>query len=137
MWECLEQLLINTTILEEVTESCRSLITMSLDYQKAFQSVQHKWLTKALKLAKVPEKIITVIENLMKKWSTNNNIQSEGPSIESHLIQYLRGIFQGGTLLTLLFIFCVNPLSYLLNKLQSYRIVKNGNRNQTNTSRNQ
>ena len=56
----------------------------------------------------------------MKKWSTNVNIQSRATSIESQPIQYLRGIFQGDSLSVLLFILSVNPLSYLLNKLQGY-----------------
>ena len=77
VWGCLEQLLINKTILEEVTKNHRSLVTMRLDYQKAFDSVPHKWLIKALKLAKVPEKIINALVNLMKKWSTLVNIERE------------------------------------------------------------
>ena len=64
----------NKTILEDVTENHRFLITVWLDYQKAFDSVQHKWLIKALELAKVPEKIITAIKTLMKKWSTSVNM---------------------------------------------------------------
>ena len=102
---------------------------MWLDYQEAFDSVPHKWLITALELAKVPKKIITAIKILMQKWSTNVNIQSGEISIESQLIKYLRGIFQGDSLPVLLFILCVNPLSFLLNKLQGYRIGKNGNRN--------
>ena len=66
----------------------------------------------------------------MKKWSTNVNIQSGATSIESQPIQYLCGIFQGDSLSVLLFILSVNPWSYLLNKLQGYRIGKNGNRSQ-------
>ena len=100
---------------------------MWLDYQKPLDSVPHKWLIKALKLTKVPEKIITAIKTSIKKWSA---IVSEGTSVESQLIQHLRGIFQGGSFSVSLFIFCVNPLSYLLNKLQGYHIGKNGNRNQ-------
>ena len=127
---CLEELLINKRILEEVTENCCSLITVWLDYQKAFDSVQHKWLIKALELAKVPEKIITANKTLMKKLSTNVNIQSGATSIESQPIQYIRGIFQGDSLSVLLFILSVNLLSYLLNKLQGYCIGENENRNQ-------
>ena len=130
VWGCLEQLMINKTILEEVTENGRSLIKMWLDYQKTFNSVPHMWLIKPLELAKVPERIITAIKTLMKKWSTNVNIQSGATSIESQPIQYLRGIFQGDSLSVLLFILFVNVLPYLLNKLQGYRIDKNGNRNQ-------
>ena len=69
-WGCSEQLLINKTILEELTKNHRSLVTMWLDYQKAFDSVPHNWLIKALKLAKVPGKIINAFINPMKKWST-------------------------------------------------------------------
>ena len=130
VWGCLEQLLINKTMLEEVTENHRSLITMWLDYQKTFDSVPHKWLIKALELAKVPEKVITAIKTLMKKCSTNVNIQSEATSIESQPVQYLREIFQGDSPSVLLFMLSVNPLSYLLNKLQGYRTSENGNRNQ-------
>ena len=122
--------MVNKTILEEVTENRRSLITTGLDYQKAFDSVPHKWLLKALELGKVPERIITAIKTLMKKWSTNVNIQYGATSIVSQPMQYLRGIFQGDSFSVLLFILSVNPLSYLLNKLQGYHISKNGKRNQ-------
>ena len=105
VWGCLEQLMINKIILEEVTENRRFLITIWLDYQKAFDSVPHKWLIKALELTKVPERIITAIKTLMKKWSTNVNIQYGATSIESQPIQYLRGIFQGDSLSVLLFSF--------------------------------
>ena len=67
---------------------------------------------------------------LSKKWSTNFNIQSGGISLDSQPIQYLCRIFQGDSLSGLLFILFVNLFSYLLNKLQSYHIGKNGNRNQ-------
>ena len=60
----------------------------------------------------------------MKKWATNVNIHGEGVSIESQLIKYLRGIFQGDSLSVLLFILSVNPLSFLLNKLKGYQIGK-------------
>ena len=47
VWGCLEQLMTNKTILEEVTKNRCSLITMWLDYQKPFDNVLHKWLIKA------------------------------------------------------------------------------------------
>ena len=65
----------------------------------------------------------------MNKWSRNVNIYSDGMSIESQLIQYLHRIFQGDSLSLLLFNLCVNPLSYLLNKLQGYHMGKNRNKN--------
>ena len=118
------------SILEETTETFCSLITVCLDYPKAFNSVPHKWLIKALELAKEPENTITAIKTLMNKWSTNVDIQSGKTSREGQLMQYLRGTFQGDILSVLLFILGVNPLSYLLNKLRGYRIGKNEDTNQ-------
>ena len=71
VWGCLEQLIINETILDQVKENRRSLITIWLDYKKALDSVPHEWLFTALKLTKVPKKIIEAIRTLSKQWSTN------------------------------------------------------------------
>ena len=127
MWGCLEQLLINKTILEEVTKNHCSIVTMWLDYQKAFDSFAHKWLTKALKLTKVPEKIISALVNLMKKWSTQVNIESDSVNIESKTLYYLWGVFQGDSLSVIFFILRINPLSFLLNKLSWCCMGLNGN----------
>ena len=42
----------------------RNLITIWLDYRKAFDSVPYKWLIKSLHLAKLPEELIRAIEYL-------------------------------------------------------------------------
>ena len=44
---------------------------MWLDYQKAFDSVLHKGLIKALELAKVWAKIVNALKKVIKKWATN------------------------------------------------------------------
>ena len=62
IWGTLEQLLINKNIMKEVRR--RNLITVWLDYRKAFDSIPHSWLIKSLKLAKIPNNIISAIENL-------------------------------------------------------------------------
>ena len=67
-WGTTEQLLINKSILKEVKNSRRNLVTV--DYRKAFDSIRHSWLLQALKLAKVPGIIINAIRNLTKTWST-------------------------------------------------------------------
>ena len=58
VWSTTEQLLLNKSILKEVKNKKRNLYTVWLDYRKAFDSVPHEWLLYALKLAKVPQKII-------------------------------------------------------------------------------
>ena len=54
VWGCLEQLMINKMILDEVIKHKRSVVMAWLDYRKAFDIVPHEWLLIALKLAKVP-----------------------------------------------------------------------------------
>lgn len=66
VWGCVEQLLINRTLLKGVPENFSCLITTWLEYQKAFDNVLHKCLIKTLELAKVPEKLTTGIKSLMK-----------------------------------------------------------------------
>ena len=50
---CTDQLLINKMILDEVKDNRRNLY-MWFDYKKAFDSVSHDWILKALQLACVP-----------------------------------------------------------------------------------
>ena len=64
----IEQLLLNNSILKEVKNSGRNLVTVWLDNRKAFDSIPHSWLLKALKLTKVPSIVINAIKNLTKSW---------------------------------------------------------------------
>ena len=131
VWGCLEQLMINKMILDEVIKHKRSVVMAWLDYQKAFDSVPHEWLLIALKLAKVPPLVISAIETLMQKWSTNLHLTSHEGDIQSNTIHYLRGIFQCDSLSVLLFILSVNPLSFLLKRLKGYQIGPSGKRDTT------
>ena len=89
VWECLEQLMIDKMILDEVIKHKRSDVMAWLDYQKAFDSVPHEWLLTALKLAKVPPPVISAIETLMLKWLTNRHLTSHEGDIQSNTIHYI------------------------------------------------
>ena len=91
-------------------------------------SVPHGWLIKALGLAKVPLLIIEGLKQLIAKWSTNVHLRTNDKTIKAKTIKYLRGIFQGDSLSVLLFILCVNPLSFMLNRLTGYKMSPNGKR---------
>ena len=128
-WGCTDQLLINKMILDEVKWNRRSLWMMWFDYKKAFDSVPHDWIIKAMHLAKVPQEIIVTVMNLMKLWSTQLSLDE----ITTNVIEYLCGILQGDCLSLILFILSVNPLSFLLNKLPGYKAGPPGKRNTTIT----
>ena len=59
-WGCADQLLINKMVYDEVIKNRRNLVTVWLDYKKAFDSVPHSWIIESLKLAKIPDEIIEV-----------------------------------------------------------------------------
>ena len=62
---------------EEVVSNKRNLVTVWLDYKKAFDSVPHSWILESLKLAKVTDVIIQAISQLMLKWRTQARLNSE------------------------------------------------------------
>ena len=97
---------------------------MWFDYRKAFDSVPHSWIIKALQLAKVPEKVLNAILRLMELWTTKVNLFAEGTNIETESINYLTGVLKGDCLSLMLFILSVNPLSFMLSLLPGYNIGK-------------
>ena len=119
-WGTTEQLLINKSILKEVKNSRRNLVTVWLDYHKAFDSIPHSWLLQVLKLTKVPRIIINAIKNLTKSWYTISSLSSETEILTTEPIKFLKGIFQGDSLSVMLFVLCLNPLSFMLNKCKGY-----------------
>ena len=127
IWGTTEQLLINKSILKEAKTLKRNIYTVWLDYQKAFDSVTHEWLLRSLKLAKVPPQLISAIEKLTKHWATIASLHGTNETIITEIIKYLNGIFQGDTLSVLLFVLCLNPLSFLLQKLKGYSYGKSRN----------
>ena len=76
-WGTTEQHLINKSILKEVKNSRRILVTFWLDDCKAFDSIPHSWLLQALKLTKIPGIFIIAIKNLTKSWYTVLTLSSE------------------------------------------------------------
>ena len=68
---CKDQLLINRMIIENCHKEKRSLSTAWIDYPKAFDSVPHSWILKALDIYKVSPVIINFLKNSMKLCNTN------------------------------------------------------------------
>ena len=120
-WGCSDQLLIKKMIQEQVIANRKNLVTVWLDYQKAFDSIPHSWLIRSLELAKVPEVIINAIKKLMLKWRTKVFLHGENTGAETDFINYLTGILQGDTLSLILFVLSVNPLSFLLKEHDGYK----------------
>ena len=65
---------------------------------------------------------------MIKSWATNMHISGENVSCTSNLIEYKNGILHGDGLSVLLFILNMNPLSFMLNRLNGYSIGKGNSR---------
>ena len=109
-------------ILEESQHQRKNLFMMWFNYKKAFDSVRYDWIIQAIQLAKIPVKIINAIKNLMHLWSAKVYLLTNRYNLESDKTHYHTGVLQGDCLSLILFILSVNPLSFLLNTLNSYRI---------------
>ena len=119
-WGFTEQLRSNKSILSEVRLEKCNLLTVWLDYRKAFYSVPHDWIIKALQPARGPKNQFESIKRLTKQWATILNLSREDQGLTSDETHYANSIFQGDSLSVLLFIFSVNPLSFMLRQLKGY-----------------
>ena len=90
---------------------------MWFDYQKAFNSVPHKQIIKALEFTKVPNKILNAVLHLIHC------------STEIGMISYITDMLSGGYLSLMLFILSVNQLPFLLSLLTGYNIGKPNSNN--------
>ena len=81
-------------------------------------------MIQSLRLAKIPEKLITAIETLTKQWATIVELHGHQSSITSDVINFSNGIFKGDSISVLLFILSLNTLSYILGKLKGYNYEK-------------
>ena len=121
-WGCTDQLLANKMIYNETKQKRLNLLTVWLDYKKAFDNIPHSWVIKSLELAKVPKLIIEAIKSLMDKRRTKMHLHGETSSIETRMIDYYRGILQGDLLSLILFVIAVNLLSHLLSKEEGFKL---------------
>ena len=119
-----EQLAIDRSVTEDNKKRHTNLAMAWIDYQKAYDSVPHTWITRCLEIYKIDKKIQQLIQTAMLQWKT---MLTHGKT-ELGEIQIKRGIFQGDSLSPVLFCIALNPLSQILHKTGKEYVLGNGHK---------
>ena len=128
---CLDQLLISKTIIEDCRKNKKNLSIAWLDYQKAFDSMPHSWIIRALELMGVHPNIVNACKNMMEHWSTCIQLRGKTDTIITSEIKIRRGIYQGDAFSPLLFCVGLIPLSTRLNNMNNGYNIKAGHKQLT------
>ena len=101
-----QQLLIDKDILKNYQGRLTNLSMVWTDYRKTYDMVPHLWILDCARMVEVAQNIIILIENTMANWKTVliSNKEVIGT------VDIKRGIFQGDSLSSLLFVIIVIPL---------------------------
>ena len=86
-----------------------------IDHKKAYNMVPHLWIIECLDLFGVAENIKSLLVNSMEKWKV---MLCSGNS-ELGEVEIKRGIFQGDSLSSLVFVLAMIPLSLILRKAKA------------------
>ena len=110
-----DQLLIDKTILRDCRKRHTNLGMAWIDYKKAYDMVPHSWILESLELVQVSDNILEFVKRSMANWQTK--LTSCGESLTK--VNIRRGIFQGDSLSSLLFVICMIPLTNVLRKAKT------------------
>ncbi|TBU20829.1 reverse transcriptase, partial [Hamiltosporidium tvaerminnensis] len=104
-----EQALLNIALNKEYGNNLKATW---IDVKKAYDSIDHAYLTQCIEKLNLPDWILKFIKVIISKWKIDISVGPE--KIMSKKID--RGILQGDSLSPLLFVLCMDPLSRKLNE---------------------
>ena len=119
---CVDNLLIDKTILDDATKNNKNISCVWIDGKKAFDSVSHKWLITTVEDHGIIMRLIAFIKNVIQTWKitlfapTSIGKESIGP------INTQRGILQGDSFCVKLFTLCFNPIACYLHTTEGYTL---------------
>ena len=110
-----DQLLIDKTILKDCWKRRINLAMVWVDYRKAYDCIPHSWILACRDMIGIADNGRSFLEKSMKKWKLLST--SNGSDLCE--VDVNRGIFQGDSVLPLIFVICMIPLSLLLRKVKA------------------
>lgn len=111
-------------IMKMVMKSCKKNMTHLSDawiaYKKVYDMAPHTCILQCLKIIKAADNIRNVIENPMKNW----NVELKSGRKTLGEVKINKGIFQVDSLLPILFVISLIPLSVLLRDLKTGHLLE-------------
>ena len=86
-----------------------------IDYKKAYGVVPHSWISECLEMFGIENNVQEFLNKSMKSWKLELN--ASGKTLGE--VDSRRGIFQGDSLSPLLFVLCMEPLTWLLRRAKA------------------
>ena len=87
-----------------------------IDYQKASDSVSHRWAEKSTELVRVNSKIVRFCKLAMEKWNIRLHLKTNQEVMQLQPMQIYCGIFQGDSLSPLLFCIALISVTHKLSR---------------------
>ncbi len=113
---CLDALVIDWVLAKEAQVFGKNLSVSWVDFEKAFDRVPHSWIARCLETVQAPSVVIRGVGKAMSKWTTNLEIRNCEAGVESILVKFRRGLYQGDSLSPLLFTLAIAPRSRMLSR---------------------
>lgn len=116
IWGCVEAHIIDASLTRDATDQKRRDLSVAwIDFQKAFDSVPHKYLRWILKSIGLHPAIRLLLKKLMNNWSIKYELKTIKGIVSSDALEVKNGVLQGDSLSPLLFCLCIAPISFWLN----------------------
>ena len=124
-----DQLLVDSAIMDEVRGKNRNLVVAFYDYQKAYDMVRHDWMVKVYRWMGIPAKVVTELKVIMGRWRTRLEVNDSGEMKVSRWIDIKKGFLQGDSYSPVGFCLTEVPIVMLLEETDGYRMGAAGERN--------
>ena len=119
-----DNLLIDRMVTQDCVRGKRNISMAWIDVKKAYDSVDHKWLSTMMVLHKFPCWINRCVKNLCSSWNTRIVAKTKNGAEISETIRFERGLPQGDAFCPRLFTLCLNPVAWLLRATEGYKLSK-------------
>ena len=120
----IDNLFVDCMVCQDCQRGRRNLSMAWIDVRKAYDSVDHHWLSKMFSLHRFAKWIGNLIDRLSAKWNTTITVRTKQGVETSERIMFRKGLPKGDTLCPKLFTLCLNPIAWKLRATEGYRLSK-------------